>query len=239
MVSIARDAEIAERIWTKTNGALLSPKLNGAIADCGLSLLTISVEAVSTDGYLRLAKAKVDYQHFVDNIADLYSRRKAMDIYIKIVDTGLTADEKQKFFEDFQPISTHIAIENLMGWSNSGLKDFTLGMKPDTYDGLPFVDKQVCAYPLYVMAVNSDGSISLCGNDWSHQTVVGNVFSESLFEIWNGERMYEFRKMMLEGRRRENSACGDCYYVKIVPDNIDDVRLEILERLTLARGSQI
>jgi radical SAM protein with 4Fe4S-binding SPASM domain len=123
-----------------------------------------------------------------------------------------------------------------MGWSHSDLKDFTLGTHPDTYDGLPLIRKEVCAYPFYVLAVNSDGGVSLCGNDWSHETVVGNVASESLKDIWQGERLYQFRKMMLEGRRKENKACGDCYYLQIVPDNLDAYRDQLLEALKCRRG---
>jgi MoaA/NifB/PqqE/SkfB family radical SAM enzyme len=57
------------------------------------------------------------------------------------------------------------------------------------------------------------------------------VNKESLVDIWRGRNLYEFRKMLLEGRRHENKACGDCYYLKIVPDNIDSHRRMILEKL--------
>ncbi|MBS2023124.1 MAG: radical SAM protein [Deltaproteobacteria bacterium] len=235
MIAYARDANIAERIWTKTNGALLNPKTNQALVDAGLSLITISVEAVNAKGYLDIAKVKIDYEKFKENIADLYARRGNMDVYIKIVDTGLSDEDRAKFYADFQPISTHVAVEQLMGWSYSNIKDFTLGKKPDTYDGLPLIEKIACAYPLYVMAVNWNGTVSLCGNDWAHKTVVGDTNKESLKQIWEGENLYQFRRMMLEGRRGENKACGDCYYLKIVPDNIDAHREDILKKLSVGR----
>lgn len=235
MVRIARRAEIAERIWTKTNGSKLCPELNRELVDAGLHTINISVEATSAEGYKKIAKVNIDYDRFRDNIADLYARRGDMQIYVKIADYGLTPQEIEQFYADFQPICTHIAVEKLMGWSNSELKDFTLGTRPDTYDGLPLVRKEVCAYPFYVMAVNADGGVSLCGNDWSHETVVGNVATESLKEIWEGERLYEFRKMMLEGRRKENKACRECYYLQIVPDNLDPYREQLLQTLESCR----
>ena len=128
-------------------------------------------------------------------------------------------------------------IFKLMGWSYSGVKDFTLGTNPDTYDGLPFTEKEVCPYPFYVMAVNFDGSVSLCGNDWSHSTVVGNLNQNTVREVWNSEAWFKFQKMLCEGRRCENRACGDCYYLKIVPDNIDQDKDIILEKLIAQRES--
>lgn len=235
MVKYVKDADVAERIWTKTNASLLNPQLNQRLIDAGLDMIHISVEQVNAEGYMNIADVKIDYDTFRSNIQDLYNRRGNCKIYIKIADAHLTQDEIQKFYSDFESMSDYISIEKLMGWSYSSVKDFTLGTHPDTYDGLPLVPKEVCAYPFYVMAVNFDGTVSLCGNDWSHGTVVGDVNTQTLQEIWNGEKLFEFRKMMLELRRHENRACGDCYYLKIVPDNLDAHRLAILENLVQAR----
>lgn len=231
MIRLAKEAGIAERVWTKTNGTSLNPALNQALVDAGLDMIHISVEAVSSEGYLEIAKSKVDYETFKANIADFYSRRKQCGVYIKIADTNLSSDEVEKFYRDFQPISTHCAIEKLMGWSNSGLKDFTLGTEPDTYDGLPLIKKKVCAYPFYVLAVNSDGSVSVCGNDWSYKTSVGNIHEQSLESIWHGEALRQFQLMHLNGQRSKNEACDNCYYLQIVPDNLDPYADEIAERL--------
>lgn len=235
MVRIARKADIADRIWTKTNGSLLNPELNREIIDAGLNHICISVESTSCDGYRDIAGVSIDYEKFKDNIADLYHHRDNCEIYIKIVDVNLTEENKTKFYKDFEPISTHISIEKLMGWSNSGLHDFTLGTLPDTYDGLPFIPKEVCAYPFYVMAVNADGTVSVCGNDWSQQTVVGEVNTKSLQEIWNSEQLFKLRLMMLDGKRACNKACGDCFYLQIVPDNIDAYSIDIKGKLQRSR----
>jgi radical SAM protein with 4Fe4S-binding SPASM domain len=71
------------------------------------------------------------------------------------------------------------------------------------------------------MAVNVDGTISICCVDWAHETVIGNVNEESLDAIWTGERMREFRKLQLEGRRNHNPACANCSYVQGMPESSD------------------
>jgi radical SAM protein with 4Fe4S-binding SPASM domain len=239
MVKYLKDADVTERIWTKTNGALLKPELNQRLIDAGLDMINISVEQVSAEGYMNIAEVKIDYDEFRSNIQDLYNRRGNCKIYIKIADASLTPQEVEKFYADFEGMSDYIGVEKLMGWSYSSVKDFTLGTHPDTYDGLPLVAKEICAYPFYVMAVNCTGTVSLCGNDWSHNTVIGDTNTQTLQEIWTSDKLFEFRKMMLELRRRENRACGDCYYLQIVPDNLDAHRLTILDNLTQARSQSI
>jgi radical SAM protein with 4Fe4S-binding SPASM domain len=230
MAEIAKGAQVAERIWTKTNGSMLNPRINERIARC-LDMIHISIEGVNGEAYERIAKVKLNYQKLLDNIHDLFQRRGDCKIYIKIADTRLSEEEVEKFYRDFEPISDFCSIEKLMGWSNSGLKDFTLGTNPETYDGLPLIDKIACAYPFYVLAVNSGGSVSVCGNDWSEKATVGNVFENSLMEIWNGDKLRELRLMHVRNQRHMNEACGKCYYLKIVPDNIDRYLSEIESKL--------
>lgn len=238
MVRYAKQANISERIWTKTNASFLNPVLNAAIIDAGLDMIHISIEHVNSEGYKSVADVSLDYENLRTNIRDLYDRRGNCEIYIKIADSGLSQDDVKKFYDDFGDRSTHIAVEKLMGWSYSNLKDFTLGIQSETYDGLPLVEKIACAYPFYVLAVNSDGSVSVCGNDWAYKTVVGNVTVKSLVEIWNDEPLFEIRKLHLTGNRAKNPACGDCYYLKIVPDNIDEHRQEMLHALAAGRGHE-
>jgi len=231
MLTLLKQARVTERIRLKTNGTLLNPAFNERLVDTGIDWIGISVEAVSAAGYLKVSGVELDYEKFIDNIRDLFQRRRQCEIYAKIVDVNLSQEDKDKFFHDFTPISDYCAIENLMGLSYSDSKDFMLGTTPDTQDGLPLVEKRVCPYPFYALSVNFNGSVSVCCADWAHQTVVGDVNKNSLKEIWHGSRMYAFRKMHLEHRRCANRACGNCHYIKTVPDILDGFEATILDKL--------
>ena len=234
MIHYLKESGIAEKIYAKTNGSLLNPELNQKLADSGLTWLGISVESTSSDGYKEISGVQLDYDLFKENLADLYSktRKNNLQIYIKIVDNHLTVGEKQKFFDDFSRICDFYAIENLMGWSYSSVKDFTLGTKPEfSMDGAGFIEKTVCPLPFYSLAINFNGSVSICCSDWSHSTVIGNVRENSMYEIWHGKLLFDFRKMHLQGRRCENQACGDCYFLKMVSENIDKDKEIILKNI--------
>jgi len=231
MVRELKASKVAEKITTKTNGLLITGDNFLDIANCGLDEIGISVIAPHAEGYLRIAGVKMDYEKFLVNIGQFYRNKGQCKVYVKMADAGFTKAEIQKFYLDFEDKCDFIAIENLHGWSMSDVKDFTLGTEKKSFDGVELTNKVACPWPFYEMGINSNGTVGLCNDDWAHKTLIGDVRLESLQNIWNGRRMFEMRKMHLEGRRCENEACSNCYYITCAPDNIDLHREAILSRL--------
>lgn len=235
MLGYVRDAHIAKKLWIKTNGSMLSPAFNQGLIDNGLDEIGISVEHVTHEGYLERSLVRFDYEKLRDDVADLYSRRGSSHIYVKIPSQGLSQDEIDKFYADFGDRCDYIGIENFHGWSTPELKDFTMGYQSDTYDGDPLTDKIVCPWTIFSITVNWNGATSVCPEDWAWQAIIGDASKERIIDIWNGGRMFQFRKMHLENRRHENKACNGCYFMRTLPDNVDPWRGEILERYEAQR----
>jgi radical SAM protein with 4Fe4S-binding SPASM domain len=229
------DAGVAERVWFKTNGLLLSPDLNRRIAAAGFGMVGISVIGVGAKAYRDVAGTNIDYDRFVANVADLYSRRGNMKIYVKMADVGFPPEDIDKFYRDFEDKCDYIAVENLHGWSRTDLKDFTLGTRPSTFDGVPNKAKIVCPWPLYQLSINWNGACQSCNEDWSWTNIVGDASRESLVDIWNGEAVRRFQMMHLRGDRFNNAACGTCWQTQSTLDDVDSYRAAILERLTNGR----
>ncbi len=236
MLAYVRDSGIVKKLWIKTNGSKLSPEFNEGMIRNGLDNIGISVEHVHSAGYMERSKVKFDYEKLRENVADLYSRRRDCKIYVKIPYQGLEEDEIEKFYADFRDRCDYIGVEKFHGWSTPELADFTMGYNvSDTYDGDPKTDKIVCPWTLFEFTVNWNGAVSMCPEDWAWKTIVGDASQERIVDIWNGERMFAFRKMHLEGRRHENIACRGCDFMKTLPDRVDDYRFEILARYEAQR----
>jgi len=236
MIKYATRNKVAERYHIKTNGSYLNPKINRELVDSGLDLIGISIEGVSSEKYKKISNVQIDYENLIKNIKDLYDHKKNCKIYVKIADSGLTDAEKTKFIKDFKNISDEIAIESLMGWSMSEVQDFTLGTKPKkSPDGLKISKREVCPFIFYTLAINFNGEVSLCCVDWSRSTVVGDLSKESLSEIWNGEKLFQFRKMHLMLEKNKNQACNNCQYISTAMDSIDKYREKILSNLEKSR----
>jgi radical SAM protein with 4Fe4S-binding SPASM domain len=231
MIHLAKERNISEQLWLKTNGLLLNKELNKELIASGLDMIGISIIHVNNEGYKNTCHKDIDYKELKNNIKHLFKVRKNCKIYVKIADVGLTESDKNKFLNDFGDISDYMAIEGLHGWSKSDEKDFTLGTNSKSLDGIKFKDKLVCPWVFYQLAVNWNGTVSVCNEDWSHGTIIGDINNESLKDIWNGNKLRAIQKMMLEGKRSEHKVCGNCFYVKCAPDNVDKYRTKILEKL--------
>lgn len=195
-------------------------------------MIGISVKQLSGEGYIRIAGTKVDYQKFLDNLQDLFEKRGNVKIFISIADTLLSKEEREKFFNDFEPVSDYVTIEGLHNWTfASDERDFRLGTN-NSLDGTPLQWKLACPLPMYMLAFNYNGTVSVCNDDWEHKTLIGDVTRQTVREIWNSPERLEFLKLQLEGRRSENKACANCQALETLPDNIDEDRFTILENIT-------
>jgi radical SAM protein with 4Fe4S-binding SPASM domain len=234
MIRYLRDSNTVNRIWLKTNGIPLSPSYNARLVTCGLDMIGVSVQHIHAQGFYDIARVRVDYDEYRANVLDLFKRSRDTGVQVsaKIADVGLSDADKQKFLDDFGDRCDFIAIEGLHGWSTSNLKDWRLGTD-NSFDGSPRTYKLACPLTMYMLTVNSNGDISVCNDDFAHYHQLGNANTESLIDIWNGDRLREFRLMHLEGRRSENPACGPCDYLQALPasDSIDNDRQTFIERL--------
>ena len=233
MISYAKKANIAKEIRLITNGLFLSPEMNRRLVDSGLDWIRISVNAMTDEKYAQLCGTAVSVKKLAENVKDLFLCRKGNLPFMiaKMIDVNRTEEEKRLFYETFQEICDVCSIEEVGGWSTTGDRDFTLGIKNDSRNGIQHRERFVCPVPFYSLSVNFNGKVGVCCYDWAHQTIVGDAVKESLQDIWNGDRMYEFRMHHLNHKRELIPACRECHSISTQPDNIDGYEQQMIQAL--------
>ncbi len=228
MLSHVVEREIAEKYWITTNGSLLDEKISEQIVDSGIDAVRLSIEHVSSDGYLDLTKTFSDYEELLQRIATLKQERdkRGSKLYIvaKLIDFNFSDKEKQKFVDDFSKIADDAFITEAHDWNRTGTGEFLLGATPQAgYDGERPLrpDRIVCPYPFYNLAVNADGSVGICPMDWSRGLNVGTLDSSTLVELWQSEAIKQIQLLHLQGKRHEHPVCGKCHCMQAMPDDSD------------------
>lgn len=104
---------VSERLEFFTNGALLTHQKSLEIVEAGLTKLKISIQGLSSEEYEKITGVKTDFDKLVGQLEFFYRHRKNCKLYIKIIDNGLSEEQKQKFFKTFGDICDEIFIEHM------------------------------------------------------------------------------------------------------------------------------
>lgn len=222
MVRYGRQSDRIKRIDTTTNGVLLLPKISEKIIEAGIDQINISVNGVRDEQFVDLVKTKVNFQKYVENIRYLYEIRGNCEIYIKAIAENLSEDDRKLFVDTFGDMADRIFFEHLFpnwpGFDDEIIpKEGVIGQY-----GQDPVERAVCPYIFYSTTVNSDGTVSLCIQDWARKLVVGSTAEESIRDIWQGQRLNAHRLSHLSGCRKQDATCAQCQVMSYgVYDNID------------------
>lgn len=210
MVKYAKDSGCCEKIDTTTNASWLTPMGSIDIIEAGLDRINISIEGINDKQYKSFSDYVISWGYFIDNIKFFYDNRKQCEMIIKIPGDSLSERDKKRFFEIFGDICDGISIEHTMNcWNGFEME----GMKQNEEFGIygqPIHEVDVCPYPFYSFSINSDGTASVCFLDWNRKLLIGDVRKESVKEIWNGRKIYDWQEFFLKKKRREHTICANC-----------------------------
>lgn len=234
MIAYLKAKNVTEVIELFTNGSLLNPVMNNALIDAGLNRINISVEALTSEKYLKTAGATVDMDKFVSNIRNLYEVRKDCRIYVKVVDVDFSEQDKQNFYDIFGDICDEIYIENVVPqWAETNRFELkTTGM----YGQKVTKYKHVCPFLFMYLHFNYDGTASGCTLDWSKEVLIGDVSKESALEIWNGEKLKNLQIAHLEKKRDKIPFCNECMAPMVCClEDLDDYVEDLLKKIKTAK----
>ena len=71
----------------------------------------------------------------------------------------------------------------------------------------PNPDKYYCTRPFEWFAVLDNGDVSPCCPPWIDGYRIGNLYKQSVDEVWNGEKAQAFRESILDGSFKYCNKC--------------------------------
>jgi radical SAM protein with 4Fe4S-binding SPASM domain len=224
MVAYAKSKNKFDNIDTTTNGTLLTHELSRQIIDAGLTKIFISVHPsnIMNPKYAR----EIIYFY-------LYSRDHGnCKVFIKTAGDYLSHDERTMFLDIYSDFCDSIAIEHTAScWPefdvpgvNKNIGIYGQKLEPTGVD--------VCPYIFYSISINSNGTVTPCFVDWQHSLTIGDLNSDRLLDIWNGEKLRGIRMAHLLKKRSQIPICKNCgQLIYGLPDNIDQHAFNIWNKI--------
>jgi radical SAM protein with 4Fe4S-binding SPASM domain len=190
-----------KEVATLTNGLKLTPEIFTAMMEAGLDWMTISFDGVG-ETYERIRKP-AKFPEAVEKIREYHRIKKergSVKPVVKIQSVWpAIADDPQAFYDLFEPIADQVFSNPLVDYLN---KDTEISYQKDF----------TCPVLWQRLVIGSDGSVFLCINDEFGHEKVGNAATQSLRDIWHGERMQQARRIHLDKKGVEKiDLCKSCH----------------------------
>jgi radical SAM protein with 4Fe4S-binding SPASM domain len=148
------------------------------------------------------------------NLEYLYKHKGKSKVFIKTLNFVVNGREKE-YYKLFEKYCDNITIENVV-------KTYD---EMDELDILPKENKlnisgnleaqrlKVCPFPFYQLTINALGNVSACCGSLNKELYVGNINLGNIVEMWNGEKISNFRKQLLTETRFSHDICKNCLTV--------------------------
>jgi radical SAM protein with 4Fe4S-binding SPASM domain len=204
LVAYARKKGIMD-VFVTTNGALLTETRAKELIDAGVSRIHISVDAYSRESY-DLIRRKGYFDIVLNNIHNLIKMKGANKLPIVRVsfcknainehETDSFIDYWRKHGADQVAIQEYINAEpgkaNLFPKDRHTVNDF------------------VCLDPFRRLSIRSNGDILPCCIIYGSSMKLGNVATDSIYDVWRSKKICDLRKMIKERKYHDNPYCSVC-----------------------------
>ena len=216
MIRKVKEANVAERVEIISNGSLLTHELADKIIDAGLDILRISVQGLSAKKYMEVCGWHLNYEEYINNLAYYYNHKKeGQQLFVKIIDVALEENQEEVFYNTYRNISDRMYIEFCQK-VYSGV-ELTQNMEFHSTNryGDTYPIQQVCPMSFFTLGIYPNGDMIPCDVIYK-PVILGNVNKNTIYDMWYGEKLYEFRMNQLKNGRFTNPECARC----VTPDDI-------------------
>jgi len=217
MIKRAKSENVADKINLTTNALLLSQKKADELIDSGVDIIRISLQGLDAEAYWNTCKVRVNFDDFLNNLKYLYENRKGCSIRMKIADVAIARipNGRERFERFFGSIADSIFIETIIPmYADVDYNTIDDSIYKKSINGRENIKQNevhtVCNRPFYRLRVAADGKVTAACCDIPNDFYYGDIYKESLVDIWNGSKHRNLMKMQLEGRRFLHPICKNC-----------------------------
>lgn len=210
-------------VFFGTNGSLLDSERAAILLDSGVDQIDFSVDG-ATAGIFEKIRIGLGFSEVVGNIKNFFEMRDkgkyetVIRLRYTIQQTNL--HEVSDYLAYWKPLlgpndkAYAKYIHNFGG--DSSLEE----LYPHEHPVNVNLDDKPCISPWNSFVILTDGRVVLCCNDYSGQYVLGNVNTNSIYDIWHGKLFSDIREKHQRLGRASMPICKGC----IVWDDISQVK---------------
>lgn len=179
--------------------------------DAGLGALKFAMDSLDDARAKEIRGGPADFTKSYELVRETIALKERKKAKTKIVMTMLDFEgdrgpgsEPQRFLELFKDDDVFAYVKTLDNrWllKKKGKEEITRAEEKNHYAD------QYCEYPWTTLTILADGSVVPCMQDINGTWTLGNVNTDSLTDIWNGEKLAELRRLHVLGGYDDDFMC--------------------------------
>jgi len=212
-ISYAKGHDIKE-VSMLTHGGKLTPDYFRRIAEAGIDWITISVDGIGAT-YEAIRKP-LRFDDLLDKLKSIKEMKEANGwlrpvIKVQSIWPAISQDP-QAYYDTFEPITDLVAFNPLIDYLGNDTE-------------IDYLDNFTCPQQYQRLVIGADGRVTKCSNDEENREVIGDLNTESVHQIWHGDKMQQVRDLHKRPHGfMENAVCRRCYLPRQTTDEEATVR---------------
>lgn len=216
-----------------SNGIALTRELSEKLIKNRLDYLVFSLDAITPETYRRI-KRRDYFEKVINNILDYLEIWGELDTGfvknffacdINILEEDANRHEIPEFIKIFEKLPVgHVSVYELHNFMGA-VEEANIKHRSQRQHSKE--DWPCCNSPWDVIGIRWNGDAVACIYDYDSRYIVGNVKNQSVWEIWNSDRMMEFRQSILDRKyekiETDGPLCSECSILWMkdyqLPDN--------------------
>lgn len=196
-------------IGLATNATLLDQDKSSLILKSKLDFLVISIDSLKNNvlNEIRPGISHREVHKKIKRFVELHKTLKSnLSVSLQMIEMNINKSE----IEDFK---YHRVIQNGINYTIKQLCSFANQVKDNDKLGFHMsysTEKTKCMEPWRGMVIGWDGVVVPCHNDYDNKYTLGDIKYESIFDVWNSERMKEMRCFQVNGWQKRIELCKNC-----------------------------
>jgi radical SAM protein with 4Fe4S-binding SPASM domain len=199
-----------------TNATLLRPDAQRKILESGLDTLMIAIDGDSKEVYEAVRKsARYKFDDVQRNAESFLALRKTTGrtkplVMLSIIVMDKTEKDLESYREHWERLGAdRVVFKPYANWG---------GQYSSVFDGLQTQELRArlreqrphpCKFLWESVVISWDGKVVPCCYDYDAKMVMGDLATQTLDEIWNGDAYVSLRKAEIEGRN-SSALCANC-----------------------------
>ncbi len=196
-------------IWSSSNGKELSEHFSRMIIESEMTFMNMSVNAMTSDTYNKISPDS-DWNNMVSNFDTFIkikrcSKKRRPFTRVQVIDQECARHEVDLFISRYAGWADIVATNTLEAFSRDVATNLDYAQKRERP-----AKKSCRRVKRQDLLIFSNGETTFCDTDFNGTFSMGNVNSNTIFELWNSE----FRRNIIElnktGRLNEVELCRNC-----------------------------